>query len=143
MTTSENSEPKRASKFVIALLFAPIVLIGGCTALLVFPWKSVAPAATSTVSSVPGKYTQTWTKEYKATTCGDWLHRMTEAQRWAASADILAAARNKISGGSGLPSDTLVTTFEKNISTGCEGSLTTTILELAYFVYNYDDTFKP
>lgn len=143
MTSSENSEPKRASKLVIALLLAPFVFIGGCTALLVFPWKSAVPVATSTASSTVSKYTQTWTKEYKATTCGEWLEDMTESQRWAASADILTAARNKISGGRGLPTDALVTLFERNISRGCEGSSEVTIVEAAYVIYNYDGTFKP
>lgn len=139
----EGSEPKRASKLVLAILFAPILIIGGCTALLVFPWKSVAPTSSATASAAGARYTQTWRKEYKVTTCSEWLNQMTDAQRWAASADILAAARNKISGGKGMPSDALVTRFEQNISTGCEGSGQITILEAAYVIYNYDDTFKP
>ncbi len=140
---TEAEDPKGASKLVIALLLSPVIIIGGCTALVMFPWTSVTPTASSTATSNVNKYVQTWPKDYKSTTCGEWLNKMTEAQRWAASADILTAARNKVSGGSGMPSDALVSKFERNISIGCEGSDAVTILEAAYYVYNYDSTYKP
>lgn len=46
MSDNETSpEPKRTSKLALAVVFAPILLIGGCAAMIVFPWKSVTPAA--------------------------------------------------------------------------------------------------
>ncbi len=141
--TDNNSEPKRASKLVIALMFSPILLIGGCMGILMFPWQTSTPSGTPSRSAATSKYTQTWHKAYKDTTCSEWLREMTAANRWAASADILASARNKISGGSGLPSDALVTSFERNIATACEGEGQVKIVEVAYLIYNYDGTFKP
>lgn len=119
---------------------AALLVLAGCSPVSM----PTAPAApTYSPVSAADKYTQTWTKEYKVTSCSEWLGEMTDDQRRVAAADILTAARNKISGGSGLPSDGLIADFQRNINIACEGSDEVTILEAAYFVYNYDDTFTP
>lgn len=65
------------------------------------------------------KYTQTWPKSYSATTCTDWTREMTDAQQWAAAADMLTGARNKGDGGTGLPPDSLITEFQSGVTTAC------------------------
>lgn len=82
----------------------------------------------------PDKYTQTWATSYASTTCTDWTTRMTAPQRWAAAADMLTGARNKGDGGTGLPSDALVTTFMGGIGTACVVE-TMTITDVAVGLY--------
>lgn len=48
---------------------------------------------------------------------------MTQAQKWAAAADILTSARNKVDGGSGVPADGLITSFRDDITEGCSGDV--------------------
>ncbi len=66
-----------------------------------------------------GKYTQTWTKDYAATTCREWNVEVTEDQQWVAAADMLTGARNKGDGGEGLPPESLVNEFKSGITTTC------------------------
>lgn len=139
--TDSAPEKKGANKFLIAVLFAPILLIGGCMTMLFIPWGSITPQSSGTDSSA-SKYSQTWTKDYGATTCGEWLGEMTDKQQWVAAADMLAAVRDK-DGGSRLPADALVTRFQRNISIGCEGSSEVAITEAAVLIYLSDNTFKP
>ena len=40
----QETPTKGSKKLVIALVAAPVLFFGGCAAMLVFPWKSVAPA---------------------------------------------------------------------------------------------------
>ena len=72
-----------------------------------------------TASAGQSKYQQTWSKSYAATTCSDFRTSMTEHERWAAGADMLANARAKGDGPRGMPSDQLVTTFRLGVETGC------------------------
>ena len=82
------------------------------------------------------KYTQTWTKSYSTTTCEDWQDEMTQAQTWAAAADILTSGRNKIDGGSGLPPESLITSFRDDISEGCTADVPGLIItDVSYGVY--------
>ena len=53
-------------------------------------------------TGTPGKYTQTWGKAYSDTTCSEWHSQMSDAQQWAAAADMLTGARNKGDDGTGL-----------------------------------------
>ena len=84
----------------------PALLLSGCGA---------SPRTTATED----RYTQTWAKSYDTTTCSDWTDSMTAAQQWAAAADMLTGARNKGDKGTGLPTDSLVTTFQEGITTAC------------------------
>jgi len=68
---------------------------------------------------------------------------MTAHQRWAAAADMLAGARNKGDGGTGLPSDQLVTEFVGGIDTACVEP-TMTITDMAVGLYLSDRArFQP
>jgi len=89
------------------------------------------------------KYTQTWTKSYSSTTCDEWLHDMTSSQKFAAAADMLASARNKIDGGSGIPSDSLISEFQGGISNVCQDVPTWSIAETAVLLYQTEPRFKP
>lgn len=64
------------------------------------------------------KYTQTWGTPYNKTTCSQFLHDMTEQQRWVMAADMLTGARN-LDQKTGLPSDSMVTEFEGGMETAC------------------------
>ena len=88
------------------------------------------------------KYDQTWPAPYSETTCVDWLDSMTPEQQFAAAADILAAARNKIDGGSGLPPDTLIDEFAGGVSNVCvEPSMT--LMDATFGLYNTEPRFHP
>lgn len=69
------------------------------------------------------KYTQTWTKAYADTTCTDWQATMTSAQTWAASADMLSAARDNIDHGTGVAPDALITRFQGDITEACSADV--------------------
>jgi len=142
MTDDTPTTDPKDGRFWRGLLWVmigfPVLIIGGCAVLMV-SYSGSASAPPPAVS----KYTQTWTKGYDKTDCGDWNRVMTVQQRFAMSADVLTSARNKISGGKGMPSDVLILDFEKNISTACEADNSVKVLEIAYYVYNYDSTFKP
>ena len=84
------------------------------TGLLAASLAGCAKAATA-----PGKYDQTWSKNYSDTTCLEFRTSMTEQQRWAAAADMLTGARTKGDGITGMPSDQLVTTFLQGVKTAC------------------------
>ncbi|HEY5788636.1 MAG TPA: hypothetical protein VIT65_28075 [Microlunatus sp.] len=61
---------------------------------------------------------------------------MTEAQTWAAAADILTSGRNKVDGGTGLPSDSLVTSFRYDSSEGCSAGVSGLVItDVAYDIY--------
>jgi hypothetical protein len=65
------------------------------------------------------KYTQTWAKSYSATSCSEWNGVMSEEQQFAAAADMLAGARNRGDGGTGLPDDSLIEQFQGGVTTAC------------------------
>lgn len=93
-------------------------------------------------SYVPEKYLQTWEKSYGDTSCTEWNEEMTASQQFAASADMLAGARNKGDGGTGLPPDPLVDEFAGGISSACVIP-TSPITEIAVGVYLTEPRFKP
>ena len=88
------------------------------------------------------KYTQTWSKQYSETTCSDWSGEMTGQQQFAAAADILTSARNKIDNGTGLPSDVLIREFEGGITNVCVEP-TTTLTNATYGLYATEPRFHP
>ncbi len=130
---------KGAGRPVIGcLVIVAIVIVGfvACTAI------GSSHTSTSSSSSDVSKYTQTWPKSYAETTCADWLQTMTSAQRFAAAADILSSARNKIDGGTGLPPDSLITEFAVGTSNVCVVP-TMTITDATYGLYSTEPRFHP
>lgn len=103
----------------------------------------VLAGCTSHSTPVDDKYEQTWTTPYSETTCSAYLNEMTTQQRWAAAADMLAGARNKMDGGSGLPSDDLVTRFAADIAEGCSGGPVAKLTEAAITIYQLDRIYAP
>lgn len=83
---------------------------------LLLPLTGCGSAASPTT---PGKYEQTWPRSYSETTCQEWSGAMSAEQRLAAAADMLTGARNKGDGGTGLPPDSLIRTFELGVTTAC------------------------
>jgi len=92
----------------IGLATLALVAVAGCT-------------GTGTAASATGKYDQTWTTGYADTTCADWDGKMTEHQRWVAAADMLVNGR-KTWDIDAMPADSLVDTFEGDITQGCDPS---------------------
>jgi hypothetical protein len=101
-----------------------IIMVGVAVILLVIVAGAVTGSSDDNgggLSNDPAvaKYEQTWRKPYSATTCGEWHSDMSARQRFAAAADMLAGARNKGDGGTGLPPDSLIRSFEGDISEAC------------------------
>jgi hypothetical protein len=88
------------------------------------------------------KYAQTWHKDYSNTSCSEWSGQMSEQQRFAASADMLTAARNKMDGGSGVPNDSLIDEFTAGLDTVCVDDAAN-IAELAVLLYTTEPRFAP
>jgi hypothetical protein len=88
------------------------------------------------------RYTQTWKKSYAETSCDEWNLEMTSAQQFAAAADILTSARNKIDGGEGLPPDDLTTEFQAGITNVCIIP-TMTLTDATYGLYTTEPRFRP
>jgi hypothetical protein len=88
-----------------------------------------------TTPAPEGRYNQTWTKSYGLTTCGDWNDMMTDSQQWGAAADMLASARKKWDGGESLPSDSLVTRFQGDITNACSVDDNHQLPEIAVGIY--------
>jgi hypothetical protein len=104
----------------------------------------LAACGTSTSAGSPAdKYAQTWSKDYASTTCADWSQAMTQQQRFAAAADILSAARDKIDGGSGIAPDDLIRDFQADVDDACNGAPsadTETLTDVTYFIYHQEHT---
>ena len=88
------------------------------------------------------EYTQTWDKAYSETTCSDWNGAMTDAQQFAAAADILTSARNKIDGGTGMPFDSLIAEFRSGITNVCVIP-SMTLTDATYGLYTTEPRFHP
>jgi hypothetical protein len=117
-----------------------VVLIG-----VVFGLASCGSGSDSDSSYTPdqtSKYTQTWAKPYSGTTCDDWNSQLTSAQQFAASADMLAGARNRGNEGSGLPPDALIDEFSGGITTVCVEP-TMALTDAAVGLYLTDPRFRP
>src|SRR4051812_23885089 len=98
----------RGRLFAVGCLFACACACGGAGG---SDDTGISDDAGDTGSDV-GKYTQTWGPAYRDTTCREWAHSMTGAQQFAASADMLIAARKSVDGGGDvLPPDSLVSSF--------------------------------
>ena len=93
-------------------------------------------------SDAADKYRQTWTQSYSDTTCREWFGEMTADQRFAAAADILASARNKIDGASGLPPDSLIDEFADGLDNVCVMD-SMTITDAAFGLYSTEPRFHP
>lgn len=87
-------------------------------------------------------YTQTWEEPYSSTTCSDWDLQMTDRQKFAASADILAAAWGKVEESDKFPQDSLISEFQRAVSTACVID-DMTITEVSFGVYATEPRFKP
>jgi hypothetical protein len=107
----------------------------------------MAGCSASESSSGSTKYDQTWSKDYASTTCADWSSTMTQQQRFAAAADILSGARDKVDGGSGVAPDDLISDFQSEIDDACEPgapTATLTLTDVTLFIYQDDHThFAP
>jgi hypothetical protein len=103
---------------------------------------TLSPKHEATVNALPDKYTQTWSKSYSETTCDDWKGSMTDSQQFAAAADILTSARNKIDGGSGLPPDSLINEFQAGVTNVCVAP-SMTITDATYGLYTTEPRFHP
>ncbi|MDR6613603.1 hypothetical protein [Leifsonia sp. 1010] len=88
------------------------------------------------------KYTQTWPKQYSDTTCEDWNNQMTPAQQFAAAADILSSARDKLDGGTGVAPDDLIRQFQSGITNVCVID-SMTLTDASYGLYATEARFHP
>ena len=102
---------------------------------------TLSPKGTSTDPET-SKYEQTWGAAYTDTTCDDWNTLMTSAQQFAAAADILTAARNKIDGGEGLPPDSLISEFQAGVTNVCVIP-SMTLTDATYGLYTTEPRFHP
>lgn len=109
---------------------------------LVLVGAAIAGCSSSSGSNNSDKYEQTWPAQYSKTTCTQWLNEMSDQQRFAAAADILTSARNKIDGGSGLPSDALIREFEGGVDTVCVVP-TMTLTDATDGLYSTEPRFHP
>lgn len=88
------------------------------------------------------RYTQTWSQSYAETSCDEWNLEMTSAQQFAAAADILTSARNKIDGGVGLPPDALTSEFQAGVTNVCIIP-TMTLTDATFGLYTTEPRFHP
>lgn len=85
------------------------------------------------------KYTQTWRQPYESTTCAQWASEMTDAQRFAAAADMLVGAREVWGEPKKLPSDALINAVAADVSDTCTAAPKTwSISELAATMFITD-----
>ncbi|MFF7681443.1 hypothetical protein ACFZA2_01690 [Microbacterium sp. NPDC007973] len=100
------------------------------------------PADGTAAESAPSKYEQTWSSPYSETTCAEWAGEMTRQQRFAAAADILAAAWARIEDSDRFPPDSLIQRFQAGVDSACDID-SATITDVTYLVYQADPTFQP
>lgn len=65
------------------------------------------------------RFDQTWEQPLDETTCADWTGTMTTSQRYAAAAELLLSARERMPG---FPSDSQFTFFMSRITAGCDNA---------------------
>jgi hypothetical protein len=111
MARGDSVMQGRAPMAMVSVLF---VVVTGCGST-----GSSGDNAGSDSSDPSSKYEQTWTRPYGQTTCRQWLNRMSPGQRFAGAADMLTGARNKGDGGSGLPPDSLINQFKRDMDDAC------------------------
>jgi hypothetical protein len=112
-----------------------IFLVAIVAILLVVASRESGTGQSAATSDAGDRYAQTWTQDYASTTCSQWAGDMTEQQRFAAAADMLTSARNKRDGGTGLPPDSLIRTFQGGITSGCQPIASAKITDIAVFLY--------
>lgn len=100
------------------------------------------PQDDNLASTGSSKYTQTWGAAYSDTSCSDWNELMSSTQQFAAAADTLTSARNKIDGGIGLPPDSLISEFQAGITNVCVVP-TMTLTDATYGLYLTEPRFHP
>lgn len=127
---------------LVAIVAIQSVVTDGSTSRQDRDSVSVSVDETAAASPSVSKYTQTWSKDYASTTCAQWRRAMSDEQQFAAAADILTAARNKIDGGTGLPSDSLIIEFQGGITTSCVIPKAT-LTDITYLLYNTEPRFEP
>lgn len=110
-----------------------------CTVLVLTGCGGSSSSSTPTVND---KYTQTWTTTYDKTTCKQWNTQMTTKQQWVAAADMLTGAW-KSEGVEDLPSDAMVTEFQKGLTNVCEPIATMTLVDAGIGLYKTEPRFKP
>ncbi|PKV88685.1 hypothetical protein [Streptomyces sp. TLI_146] len=92
--------------------------------------------------STASKYEQTWLTPYKDTSCGDFVTRMGEHERWAMAADMLSSSR-KTDGAITIPADSEISRFEKDMATVCSASAVLKTPEIAVTIYLMDPSYRP
>ncbi|MFK8908110.1 hypothetical protein [Streptomyces sp. YS-3] len=120
-------------------------LLAALTACTATETHHTTPRANKQVThspSIASKYEQTWKTPYKDTTCGDFLTRMSEHERWAMAADMLSSSR-KTDGAITIPVDSEITRFEKDIAITCSASPVLKTPEIAVTIYLMDPSYKP
>lgn len=116
------------TRVVLIQVAATLLVLGGC---------STDEGGQHAGSGPIEKQRQTWSKPYSETTCDDWHDKMTDAQRWTASADLLMARRKGDSVIS-LPSKDQVAGFEEGLTSSC--TVPDPIDAVAEAVYRTDPT---
>ncbi|MDR6868935.1 Trk-type K+ transport system membrane component [Microbacterium resistens] len=104
--------------------------------------STASDEAEGVAQSSSDRYEQTWNKGYSDTNCGDWSVRMTEQQRFAAAADMLAATWGKVEKSSRFPSDALIREFQDGIDTSCVAD-SLDIAGVAVMLYQSEPRFRP
>lgn len=107
---------------------------------------SGAPTTTSSDpttadTTTTGKFTRTWTKDYSATTCKEFMTVMTGQQGFVAAADMLVNARRGTDPSLSMPSDDLINMFQNDIQTGCDTDMSAkqSIVEVATAIILIDN----
>jgi hypothetical protein len=112
------------------------------TALVALALLGASACSAGPQPGVDSKYQQTWTTPYSKTYCSDFLNEMTDRQRWAMAADMLTGAR-KVDGGSTVPADAVVTRFQGQVATACQGEATALASEVGVVIYKMDASYQP
>lgn len=138
-TAAQNKRPWWVLYIVggFVLTIATLLIIFNTRTSPSSPSQAGAPA-----DSEPDAYTQTWEQSYADTTCGEWSAQMTDQQKFAASADILASAWAKIEKTNEFPPDRLIREFQAGISSSCSPA-SLAITDVTYLLYNTGSTFRP
>lgn len=115
---------------------ARLWISAACVVLLVAACSASGPAST--------KFTQTWTKPYGQTTCGDWRDTMTEHQKFVMAADILLTSQRKLKANAPIPNDGLIGQFQGQVQGLCLTHATDDVTTVAFLVWSTgQDVFAP
>lgn len=142
----QEDDPRPFWRTDVGGALVALALVGALLAVILLGMDSDDPA-TPSLSTAEGDgtasdLTQTWPKDYASTTCRDWNREMTDAQQYAAAADILTAARNEIDGGTGVPPDPLIVEFQSGVTTACVIP-SATLTDVTFGLYQTEPRFHP